>query len=218
MGGDLAEAQRLVAGGANPNDEGPQNNKYNRLRPLHYSIAAKNQRAIAVLLAVGADPELIALGYGGAFAFAMTLDDVEMLSFLLDKRSIKTLDYKTVKNLLFESVYTNRPRCLDLVIKKGAPIDLPDGAGYTIMMRAIDAQDYEMAEWLLLQGASVHMVTKSGMTPAYSIEYDLRKFKAGSPTHKKVQHLMMLMQERGAKFPATDPEEMRKKLAKKQAP
>jgi ankyrin repeat protein len=217
LGGNLAEAQRQVTGGANPNEEGPQSNKYNRLRLLHYAIAARNQRAVDVLLKVGADPELIALGYGTAFDFAMTLDDIEMLSFMFDIRAVSTLSYDTVKTLILEAVSTNRPRCLELIIKRGVPVDLPDSAGYTAMMRAIDAQDYEMAEWLLLQGASVHIVAKSGMTPAYSIEYDLRKYKIDSPSYKKVQHLMKLMQERGAKFPATAPAEMREKRANAQA-
>jgi uncharacterized protein len=218
MGGKLVEAQRLVAEGANPNVEGPQSNKYNRLRLLHYAIAARNKQAVDVLLKIGADPELIALGFGTAFDFAMTLDDVEMLSFLFDIRAISTLSYDTVKTLILEAVSTNRPRCLELIIKRGVPVDLPDSAGYTAMMRAIDAQDYEMAEWLLLQGASVQIVAKSGMTPAYSIEYGFRKYKIDSPSYKKVQHLMKLMQERGAKFPATAPAEMREKRANAQAP
>ncbi len=42
MAGDITKAKKLVAGGANPNDEGPRDNPYNRLRLLHYAIAANN--------------------------------------------------------------------------------------------------------------------------------------------------------------------------------
>ena len=214
LAGDLKQAKQLVACGANPNEEGPRNNPYNRIRLLHYAIAAKNQRAVNVLMDVGADPELSAQGFGGAFDFAMTLQDLEMLSMLLDLRPIKTLSKDTIEDLLFESVTDNCPKCLELFLKRGAPIDFQDGSGYTVMMRAIDAQDFGMAEWLLREGASVHIEAKGGMTPAYSIQYDLQKFRPGSPTHDKVLHLKKLMEERGAVFPAPSPAEVKAKRAK----
>lgn len=212
--GDLIKAKHLVADGANPNEEGPRNNPYNRIRLLHYAIAAKNQRAVKVLIDAGADPELSAQGFGGAFDFAMTLQNMEMFSLLLDLRPLKTLSKDTIEDLLFESVTDNCPKCLELLLKRGAPIDFPDGAGYTVMMRAIDAQDYGMAEWLVREGASVHIEAKGGMTPAYSIQYDLQKFKPGSPTHNKVLHLKKLMEERGAIFPAPNPAEVKAKRTK----
>lgn len=218
MGGDLTKAQQLVTQGANPNEEGPPSNKYNRLRLLHYAIAANNQRAVKILMMVGADPELVAIGYGGAFDFAMTLDDAKMLSFMFDLRPIMSLKKDSVDDLLAEAVIKKRQRCLELFIQRGAPIDQQDSAGYTIMMRAIDTHNYELAEWLILKGASVYIVAKSGMTPAYSIEYDLRKYKPGSPPYKKVQHLMKLMEERGAKFPATNPVDIREGRAKPPMP
>jgi len=214
LAGDLAKARQLVAEGANPNEEGPRSNPNNRLRLLHYAIAANNPRAVKVLLAVGADPELSAQGFGRSFLFALTLKNVEMLSLLLDLRPIATLSRDTIDYLLFDTVTDNSPQCLELLLKRGAPIDFRDKSGYTVMMRAIDAQDYEMAEWLLKQGASVHIEAKGGMTPAYSIQYDLQKFKPGSPTYNKVLHLKKLMEERGAIFPAASPEEVRAKRTK----
>lgn len=47
------------------------------------------------------------------------------------------------------------------------------------------------------------------MTPAYSVQYDLKKFRPGTPTHNKVLHLKQMMEERGAIFPAQSPEEIR---------
>jgi uncharacterized protein len=214
LAGDLSQAKRLVAEGANPNDEGPRDNPYNRLRLLHYAIAADNTQAIRVLLAVGADPELKTTGSGRAFMFAMTLDKVDMFALLLDLRPIPSLSKDTLKSLLLGSVTMPRPRCLELMLKRGAPIDFLDGAGYTIMMRAMDAQDYELAEWLLLQGASVDIEAGGGVTPAYSVEFHLHKFKPGSPTYSKVLRLKKLMEERGAVFPASTPEEIKARRAK----
>ncbi|QWV94607.1 ankyrin repeat domain-containing protein [Geomonas oryzisoli] len=209
LAGDLSSAKLAASQGANPNDEGPLQNKYNRLRPLHYAIAANNKDAVRVLVAVGADPELSALGYGRSFLFAMSLENVDMISLLLDLRPIKSLRKDTLEYLLFEAV--NQPcwKCLELVLERGAPIDYPDGPGYTVMMVAMDCQDYEMAEKLLQHGASVHVETKNGVTPAYSVEFHLKKYIPGSPTYKKVLHLKEMMAARGAVFPALSPEEVR---------
>jgi len=209
--GDLVRARQLVEDGANPNDEGPRDNPYNRLRLLHYAIAAKKPQAVKILMAVGADPEMNAQGFGEAFLFAITLKDLEMLSLLLDLRPVTRISQRTLKSMLFESVAQPFPSGLELLLKRGAPIDFRDEAGYTVMMRAMDAQDYDLAEWLLLRGASVHVVAGGGMTPAYSVQYDLKKFKVGSPTYNKVLHFKMLMEERGAVFPALNPAEVRAK-------
>ena len=209
MAGDLQKAKWLVAAGANPNDEGPRDNIYNRLRLLHYAIAANSQEGVKVLIEVGADPELSAEGFGRSFLFAMTLKNIKMLSLLLDLRPISTLSKDTMEYILFESVTDGCSKCLELYLDRGAPIDFPDEAGYTVLMRAMDSQEYEMAEWLLSRGASVHVEAGGGMTPAYSVQFHLNKFKPGSPTYNKVLHLKTLMEERGAIFPAQTPAEVR---------
>lgn len=215
MAGDMLKAKWLVSEGANPNDEGPANNKYNRLRPLHYAIASNNKPAVEILVSVGADPELSVQGFGRSFLFAMTLDNHEMLSFLLDLRPISTLSKDTIEYVLSDSVAKGCLRCLTLLLDRGAPVDFRNGAGYTVMMDAMDAQDYDLAEWLLQRGASVGIETPSGMTPAYSVEFHLNKFKPGSPTYNKVLHLKKMMEERGAVFPALSPAEVRARREQK---
>ena len=215
MAGDISKAKQLVAEGANPNDEGPRDNIYNRLRPLHYAIAANNPQAVKTLMAVGADPELNAQGFGEAFLFVMTLENVDMMSLLLDLRPIAKLSKATLKSMLFESVTQPCSACLKLLLDRGAPIDFPDGAKSTILMRAMDAQDYDLAEWLLLRGASIHVEAGGEVTPAYTVQFHLQKFKPGSPTYNKVLHLKKMMEERGAVFPAPSPAEIRAKRAKR---
>lgn len=214
MAGDLQKAKWLVAEGANPNDEGPRDNLYNRLRVLHYAIAADSPEGVKVLIEVGADPELRAEGFGRSFLFAMTLESLKMTSLLLDLRPISTLSKDTMEHILFSAVTHGQSQCLELYLDRGAPIDFPDEAGYTVLMRAMDSQNYDMAEWLLLRGASVHVEPPSGMTPAYSVQFHLNKFKPGSSTYNKVLHLKKLMEERGAVFPAQTPAEVRAKREK----
>uniref|UniRef100_C6E3L0 Ankyrin n=1 Tax=Geobacter sp. (strain M21) TaxID=443144 RepID=C6E3L0_GEOSM len=218
LAGDTAKAKDCVARGANPNDEGPVDDDYKRLRLLHYVIAAKNTDAVRILLDVGADPEMVALGNGAAFQFVSTLEDMGMLNFLLDLRPIGTLSALSIKRMMFDSVIQPCVACLNVLLKRGVPIDFPDDAEYTILMRAMDCQDYEMAQWLVSRGASVKVEAYNGVTPAYSVQFHLNKYKVGSPTYNKVLHLKELMQERGAVFPPLTPAEVRAKREIKEDP
>lgn len=209
--GDFAKAKQLVAEGANPNDEGPLDNPNNRIMLLHYAIAANNAQAVKVLITSGADPERVVEGFGRAFLFAMTLDNVEMLSLLLDLRPIDSLAKKTVKLMLFESVLLPRPRCLELLLKHGAPIDFQDDAGYTILMQALSAGDFDLTEWILQQGASINIEAINGATPTNSVQDKLFRIQPGSESHQKLLRIKSLMEEKGAVFPALSPEEIRAK-------
>ncbi len=209
--GDEAKAKALVAAGANPNDEGPilEDKNAGRLRLLHYAIAAGNKQAVQTLIAVGADPELSVQSYGRAFLFTLTLDNVEMLALLLDLRPINTLSKDTLEYLLFRAASKDRSRCLELLLQRGAPIDFPNGAKHTILMRAILGQDFDLAEHLLELGASVNIETPSGGTPANLVQWMLPRYIPGSPTYLQLERIKKLMEERGVTFPTPKPEEIR---------
>ncbi|MBA4178146.1 MAG: hypothetical protein C0505_16555 [Leptothrix sp. (in: Bacteria)] len=207
--GDAAQARQLVAAGADPNAEGPPDNPYNRLRLLHYAIAAQDAKALRVLVEVGADPELSVVGFGRALMFAVTLDRLDMMATLLELRPVAKLGKETLESLMFGAVSLPRPQALDLLLQRGAPIDLPDAAGYTIFMRAMGAQDYDLAAKLLQRGASLKVESTSGATPASSVQFHLQKFKPGSPSHEKVARLKAMMEARGVVFPVPTPQQVR---------
>jgi uncharacterized protein len=209
LAGDLAQAKAAVARGASPDAEGPKNNPYNHLRLLHYAIAANSVPGIRTLMAMGANPEIETLGSAGLpLLFAESLDKPELLSLMLDLRPVDTLLPRTRKLLMFHAVSEGRPQCLAVVMKHGVPIDYPDDAGQTVLMRALDAQDYELAKWLLEQGASV-TIDAHDMTVAWSLQYDLNRFAPGSPNYQKVLELKQMAEQRGAQFPARSPKERR---------
>jgi ankyrin repeat protein len=155
LAGDLPKAKDAVARGASPDADGPKNNPYNHLWLLHCAIAADSVPGIRTLLAVGANPEIETLGSAGLpLLFAETLGKPELLSLMLDLRPVGTLSPRTRKLLMFHAVSEGRPECLAVVMKYGVPIDYPDDAGNTVLMSAIDTQDYDLAAWLMEQGAS----------------------------------------------------------------
>ena len=78
-------------------------------------------------------------------------------------------------------------------------------------MGAMSTEDFDLAEQLILRGASVNIDTPSGVTPAYQVERMLGRYTVGSKTYLKLQRIKNLMIERGAIFPATDPVELRRR-------
>ena len=162
-------------------------------------------------MSVGADPELVAQHNGRALLFAVTLNNVEMLALLLDLRPIKSLSDDTMEYLLFESIAQGRPRCLALLLDRGAPIDFRNGAEYTLLMSAISAEEFDIAERLILRGASVKVETANGVTPAYQVQRMLTRFTVGSKTYLALERIKNLMIERGAVFPAIDPKQLRER-------
>jgi uncharacterized protein len=209
LAGDLAGARAAVSQGASPDADGPKDNPYNHLRLLHYAIAAGSVPGIRTLMAVGANPEIETLGSAASpLLFAVNLDKPELLSLMLDLRPVGTLLPLTKKLLMFSSVTLGRPQCLAVVMKHGVPIDYPDDAGQTVFMRALDAQDYDLAKWLLEQGASV-TIDAHDMTAAWSLQYDLNRFAPGSPSYQKVMELKQMAEQRGAQFPAKSPKQRR---------
>jgi uncharacterized protein len=218
LAGDLAGARAAVSQGASPDADGPKDNPYNHLRLLHYAIAAGSVPGIRTLMAVGANPEIETLGSAASpLLFAVNLDKPELLSLMLDLRPVGTLLPLTKKLLMFSSVTLGRPQCLAVVMKHGVPIDYPDDAGQTVFMRALDAQDYDLAKWLLEQGASV-TIDAHDMTAAWSLQYDLNRFAPGSPSYQKVMELKQMAEQRGAQFPAKSPKQRRAERKAASAP
>ena len=217
LAGDLVAAKRAVAAGASPDAEGPPDNPYNRLRLLHYAIAADSAVGIRTLMAVGADPELrVEGGAGRPLLFAETLDKPEALGLMLDLKPAAALTPESREVLLFEAVVQNRPRCLAVVLAHGVPIDTPSGSGSTILRDALNAQNYELAKWLIEQGASV-LADSHDISVAYTIQFHLQKWKPGTPPWAQVHEIQEMAIQRGAVFPARSPKERRADRAASQA-
>lgn len=208
MLGDAAQAHKWKMAGGDPNEEGPLTAK-RRLRLLHYGLAARSDSAIKILLDLGADPELDAAQNSNAFIFAMYLNDPVPLGYLLDNRSITSIPYDILVDIVKLSINMRFVKSLELLLNRGLPVDFEDPVGYTLFLEALIRTDVELAEMLLKRGASMKVSTGAGVTPAYSLEQRLKEARPGSEMELKLMHLKNLMQERGAVFPAKTPAQIR---------
>ncbi|PWC34657.1 hypothetical protein TSO352_24790 [Azospirillum sp. TSO35-2] len=216
LAGDLARAKQAMAAGGDPNARGavPPGSPTG-FSPLHYALAVDNEPAVRILVALGADPEREAGDMGMPLLFAITRNDPKQLALLLDLKPVDRLAERTQQHLLFESARRNAPGCLELLVQRGVPVDVKDSVGYTLLLRSIDMGDLDLTLWLLQRGAAAEFHTPNGMSPAYSIEFELNN-KGGSPERRaKLIEIMRVMKERGAVFPAVDPKEYRAAKAAK---
>lgn len=211
LNGDQVTAQQWISQGANPNEEGPISNQYNRISVLHYAIAAENSTAVQILVSLGADPERVAEGFGHAFQFAVKLENAGLLAVLLDLRPVQTLAKETLQITIFRAANSPTTDCLEVLLQRGFPIDITDSLGNTALMDVLSAYDFDRAEWLIQRGAKVVIEDRNGVTPAYIIQNDLSRVKSGSESEQKLLNLKKLMQARGAAFPAATPAENRAK-------
>ncbi len=209
LAGDEPRVRHLLSQGADPNEAGPKG-KENQLRPLHYAVSANNTRAVQLLVGAGADPEADTSGPGSPLLFSILLDSPAMLTLLLELKPVARLSPQTVQTLFFRTAQLPRPRCLSVFLQRGVSIDLPDSIGATVFMEAMASQNYDLAEWILQQGAAVtRQPSKAGFTPANVLQFHLGRIRAGTPSHQRLTRIKELMQTRGAEFPAPTPQEVR---------
>jgi hypothetical protein len=102
---------------------------------------------------------------------------------------------------------------LELLLKRGVSIDFLDDAGYTGLMRSISGEDFDLTEWLLQKGAAATIEAPNGVTPANQLQRMIGRFKPGSETYIKLEHIKDLMVKQGVVFPALGPAEIRAKRA-----
>jgi uncharacterized protein len=213
--GDLLAAKAAIAEGASPNEEGPMDNQINRMRLLHYAVAAKDANAVRTLIELGADPAMDTLALGSPLVFVVYMNQVDMLKTILDAKPVASLPKETQTTLLFNAVKLGRPECIDVFLSKGMSPDLRDPQGFTPMMRALGLLDLPMAIDFLNRGASLDVQTPNGVTPANQLQFLFDRQENNPELNigilaDELTELKFLMLSQGVKFPTPKPSDLRK--------
>ncbi|MFG6462502.1 hypothetical protein ACG04Q_13065 [Roseateles sp. DXS20W] len=218
---DEAGARRAVAQGANPNAQGPAatSKSVPQLTLIHYAAGVRNPRAMAILLAAGADPLFKPRDDDGdAFLFAVVRHDAQMLDALLQLYPLARIPPKRQSQLAFYCLSFNARNCLQILFDHGLPLDVRDSAGYSLFMRALNQEDLDTAEWLLAEKqVPVQDVMSSGggftVTPANMVQRALTEvFKPGSPPYRRYEKFKRIMEQRGIVFPVESAAEWRARM------
>jgi ankyrin repeat protein len=201
--GDESGAQAAIAAGASPNEEGPIPDQINRMRLLHYAISVHDANAVRLLIKLGADPELHTMGLGSPLAFAVHMNQVTMISAVLDAKPFSSLSRQGQSDLVFTAVDWGRPEVLALLLDRGAPVDIRGLEDDTPLLRAISAMDMTMAQQLLQRGASPWPTSARGNKALDLVRILLRKESEGSAERVALMQLAAQLEEKMAGgFPA----------------
>ncbi len=208
--GDVDKAKKIVSDGVNPNTDGSKD-RPNRINLLQFAIASKDETALDTLLTAGADPQMVAKGFGSAFSFAVLLNETKALKQLLKHLPLAKMSSRTIDTVLFGAASKRRYECLEILLAAGASVDLRDSVGVSLLMDSIAGDDAETALWLLGKGASLDFATETGMTAQNLLQDTIEQYSEGSEMSKKLLKVKSEMISRGAKFPVLSREEVRAK-------
>lgn len=206
---DYERVEAALAAGANPNDLGlvQQGSSFGFL-PLHYFVGADDKDAVQWLLDHGANPALKAPYMGSPLLFAVTLDRAERLEQLLARHEVILIEKSVQQNLLFEAARRDAPRCLQLLVSEGVPVDIADDAGYTLLMRSIAMDKLDLALWLIEQGATCNVTAPNGVSAAYILSFEMKTaILPGSEKERLARKIADLMVKQGVIFPPLSPDE-----------
>lgn len=222
--GDAGQAGQLVAQGANPNGHGPATGS--KMTPqvtlLAYAIGERSERAMGVLVGVGADPLFEPReGDGDAFIFACIRRDDRMLDALYRLYPLTKIPQDKQVQHAFSALDLNAIDCLHVMLSRGLPKDITRRTGDSLLVEALYRQDYDTAEWLIQDvGVALEVpAPKSGVTPANIVQKDLAEsFVPGTPLAERNLRLKQMMEKRGVKFPVETAADYRARRKAKSAP
>jgi ankyrin repeat protein len=149
--GSVKVAELLVAHNANVN----ASEQFRNQTPLMWAAAERKPEMVAFLISKGAKVNVRATA--NDWSSQMTNEP--------------RVQYRPTGGLtpLLYAARAGCARCVEALLKGGADIDLPNPDGMTPMMMAIDNSHYDIARYLLDQGANPHTWDWWGRTPLYAV-------------------------------------------------
>ena len=224
LAGDGAQARQLVAQGVDPNSHGPADlsKAVPQLTLLNYATGVHNERAMAILFAVGADPLFEPREEDGdAFLFAIVRHDAKMLDVLFRLFPLARVPPKRQSDNAFAALRFGANDCVKVMFEHGMPPGIQDSRHYNLFMESLNLEDFDAAEWLLvdIKVPLNDAVTVLGVTPANMVQRALDEvFRPGSPTYKRYEKFKRIMEQKGIVFPVETVLEYRARIKAQSAP
>ncbi len=193
--------------GVDPNTLGKEG-----MTPLWWAFSAKNVQGMKALMQNGAQAD-------------MTSDDITMLDM-----SVGSQYYELTKVLLegganpnrikndtkqtpiFSAIYGKQLKNVQLLDQFGANINVKDKCDGTPLSLALKARSFDIAFWLIEQGADVHVVNKNGGTLAWEIYDSLTNNLYSQSAKQSALKIKTILEKKGVTFPPLSPAQNRIKF------
>lgn len=164
--GDVAEIERLIAGGAKPD---PLDS--NRRTPLHVAIFMHQGDAARTLVKHGADPNALEAQRYDIVTIAAVGNDVEMLKLALElggKAQNITSPYDGTA--LIAAAHLGHAEVVRILIAAKAPLDHVNNLGWTALIESIllgngGRNHTDTLDALVKAGADVNLADREGNAP-----------------------------------------------------
>jgi uncharacterized protein len=213
LAGNEAGMRDAISQGASPNAQGPRSTSKAtpQLTLLHYAVGVRNERALGLLVSLGADPLREPRPEdGSALSFPIVRGDAAMLDAFLRLWPLSKVPEKQQSEMASSTIPFKCRPCLEVMFKRGLPPGITDSVKYNLFMEALSFNDLDMAEWLLIEvGVPLSAQTVRGVNSANYVQAELARYKPGSAIHARYLKFKTFMEGKGVVFPVETAAEWR---------
>lgn len=208
--GARERVEALVKSGANVNAVGRDG-----VTPLLWALSAQNKRGVASLLDFGANPNYVAPSGFSPISLASGFDDPDFLRSMLAHGGDPNMKSGVGEPILHTAITSERWLNVEILLDNGADINSRSATGMTPALLCAYLDDYEKVAYFLRRGADHTLVANNGSTLANEI--DLSRLRPDSERGEWLQRVRSMLMDRGVRFPAPPPAEVRARVAREKA-
>ncbi len=162
--------ETLLKLGALPNQQA--NSEFDCAAPLHIAATHEHVTTIKLLLAYGADPNLISLSGNTALHAAAETGNIDVLEALISTASIAKINLnihnKCGYTPLWFSIAKKQHKFAACLIKHGADVNCRELNGVTPLLHAMLNDDFAAVDLVLENHADVNMQCKNGSSALFT--------------------------------------------------